>query len=137
MQKEESNALMFAASSSLRKHGNPEAAGVLDQIMKYPGKISNLIKYALATILTAINTTEPLNADKFGNFALKTAKLLKKDFNFWPMSPSVHKVLVHGREIIKHHDLPIGMNTFLTQFFYVTCIIRECEVETMFQTLAI
>lgn len=40
--------------------------------------------------------------------SLETAKLFVKDYGWYYMSPSVHKLLVHGEAIISHFSVPIG-----------------------------
>ena len=59
-------------------------------------------------ILKAINVSQYLNADKFGQYALDTFHLLNKKYSFWTLTPTVHKILFHGKEIILNTLLPIG-----------------------------
>lgn len=61
-----------------------------------------------ATILQTINCGEEINSEKFGSYAYKTAKIFIEKYSWYFMPITVHKVLLHGKEIIKHAALPIG-----------------------------
>lgn len=63
----------------------------------------------LQTILEAINSAEPIDADKFGEFAFQTAQLYVQQYPWYYMPASAHKLLVHGRDVISRFLLPIGM----------------------------
>ena len=63
----------------------------------------------LQTILEAINSTEPIDADKFRDFAFQTASLYVSKYPWYYMPASAHKLLVHGGEVIRKFLLPIGM----------------------------
>lgn len=39
---------------------------------------------------------------------METAKLFVQDYGWYYMSPSVHKLLIHGEAIISHFSIPIG-----------------------------
>lgn len=61
------------------------------------------------TILNALCTTHYINPDKFQEFASDTAELYKTMYGAWrTMSPTVHKVLAHGGNVMKYHILPLG-----------------------------
>lgn len=60
-------------------------------------------------ILTSINTSQEIDSEKFGIYAFNTAEILVTKYNWWPMSPTVHKILVHGEDIINFAVLPVGM----------------------------
>ena len=61
--------------------------------------------------LVFFNLSQDLDVEKFGNFAHETAKKLIELCPFWTMSPTVHKVLLHGKEIIEH-SIAIGNYKF-------------------------
>lgn len=71
-------------------------------------KVDEEILERMGVILTAINIFQDLDAEKFGLYAEETARLIIKKYPFWAMSPTVHKILLHGKEIISHNILPIG-----------------------------
>lgn len=50
----------------------------------------------------------PRDIDKFEKFAFKTAEMCIEKYSWYKMPPSVHKVLIHGANIIKSFELPIG-----------------------------
>ncbi|KAJ8882122.1 hypothetical protein PR048_018610 [Dryococelus australis] len=59
-----------------------------------------------ATILRGIFSGLEINVEAFREYATETAKLY---VNWYYMPPSVHKVLIHGRNVIKHAIVPIGL----------------------------
>lgn len=59
-------------------------------------------------ILQTISCGFEVDSDKFGMYALDTAKLYVSLYPWYCMPPSVHKVLIHGGEIVKKCVLPIG-----------------------------
>lgn len=67
----------------------------------------NLI-YRLKVILDTLCCGYKINADKFHEYCNETAELYVSLYNFYPMSPTLHKVLCHGAEVIKEAILPIG-----------------------------
>nr|XP_022901971.1 uncharacterized protein LOC111414763 [Onthophagus taurus] len=67
----------------------------------------NLI-YRLKIILDTLCSGYNINIKRFQDYAQETAKLYVKLYNFYPMSPTLHKVLRHGAEVIKEVILPIG-----------------------------
>lgn len=68
----------------------------------------NLIK-RFSTILSVISSGHEINADAFDDYALNTAKLFVRLYEWYRMPPTVHKILVHGALIIKNAILPIGV----------------------------
>ena len=59
-------------------------------------------------ILAAINSKKQINADKFKIFAYETKELLNITYPWKSMTPTIHKVLAHGKEIIENSILPLG-----------------------------
>lgn len=50
-----------------------------------------------------------INAEKFGNYAMETARIYVSNYEWYYMPSSVHKILIHGESIIKHFVvIPIG-----------------------------
>jgi len=60
-------------------------------------------------ILISINHNFPIDADKFEEYCKTTAKIYVEKYSWYCMSQSVHKILIHGKDIIKYSLLPIGM----------------------------
>jgi hypothetical protein len=75
--------------------------------------------------LIAINTSQEIDAEKFGEYAFDTAKLLVDNYSWWPMSPTVHKVLIHGQDIIHYGILPVGMLTYNSNFLHLIHYINK------------
>ncbi|KAI8117845.1 Protein ELYS like protein [Lucilia cuprina] len=59
-------------------------------------------------ILMAINSKHKVNATKFGEYSTKVSKLLLELYPWKEMTPTVHKILCHGKVIIEHNILPLG-----------------------------
>ncbi|CAH0551072.1 unnamed protein product [Brassicogethes aeneus] len=59
-------------------------------------------------ILEVISSGYSIDAEKYDAYALETAKMYKDLYGWHPMSPTVHKVLMHGALIISNAILPIG-----------------------------
>lgn len=56
-----------------------------------------------------MSSGQPINTDTFADYAQKTAQLYVELYSWYFMPASVHKLLLHGAEIIKHFSiLPIG-----------------------------
>ena len=61
-----------------------------------------------SVILQAISSSRPVDAEKFGAYALETAKLFRDLYNWYYMPASLHKLLIHGADVIRSLLLPIG-----------------------------
>ncbi|XP_050337642.1 uncharacterized protein LOC126763916 [Bactrocera neohumeralis] len=61
-----------------------------------------------AALLQAMSSGYKINADKFKQFALETAKGLVEKYPWFYLPPSVHKILVHGSEVIESAIISIG-----------------------------
>lgn len=61
-----------------------------------------------STILQALTSGRKINCDKFEEYAMDTAKLYVEKYKWWRMSPTVHKVLLHGAAVIRSLIVPIG-----------------------------
>lgn len=67
----------------------------------------NLIR-RLKVILETISSSHSINTDKFEAYAQETAKLYVRLYGWYPMTPTLHKILRHGATVIKHAIVPIG-----------------------------
>ena len=59
-------------------------------------------------ILKTISCGFSINKEKFGVYCHETAELYVDLYNWYPMPASVHKLLVHGADIVSTAILPIG-----------------------------
>lgn len=59
-------------------------------------------------ILETITSGYHIHENKFKTYANETAKLYVKLYNWHPMTPTIHKILIHGATVIKSAIIPIG-----------------------------
>lgn len=59
-------------------------------------------------ILEVLSSGFDIQTEKFGNYTLDTAKIFVDLYPWQPMSPTVHKILIHSKSVIEHALLPIG-----------------------------
>jgi len=62
----------------------------------------------LHVILVAISCNHYINSEKFRIFCEKTFDLYMHKYPWYPMSPTIHKVLVHGFQIKISTLVPLG-----------------------------
>lgn len=60
-------------------------------------------------ILQTISSGFQINTEKFQQYCLDTAQLYVDLYPWMPMTPTLHKLLIHSAEIVNHALLPIGM----------------------------
>lgn len=70
--------------------------------------INHELIHRFKVILEAISSGHEIDVAKYEIYALDTAKLYVEEYGWHPMSPTMHKVLIHGAIIIKNALLPIG-----------------------------
>lgn len=61
-----------------------------------------------ANILSAISSGHYINENKFKIYCLETAQMCIQLYGWYKMSATVHKLLLHGSDIIRSFPLPIG-----------------------------
>lgn len=70
---------------------------------------------SLQIFLIAISCQKVLDIEKFRNFSRKVAELWVKRFDWYPMPPGIHKMLIHGKFVfIMNHSL-----FFLSLIFFI------------------
>ena len=74
---------------------------------KILGLDQNLIDRCGA-ILSVINSNYSINVSEFEHFCLETAERYVEMYGWYYMPVSVHKILIHGSEVIKNFITPIG-----------------------------
>jgi len=79
----------------------------ISKTAKITGLNEELIK-RFAVILQAISCGKTIDVKEFGKYALETARLFVRKYNWYYMPASVHKLLIHGEEIISNFTIPIG-----------------------------
>lgn len=80
---------------------NPEATSEVTKIN------IDLLK-RLKVILVVLASNHEINPIKFHEYSIKTARLYLEHYSWRNMSPTLHKILVHGKEIIENNLLPLG-----------------------------
>ena len=60
-------------------------------------------------ILQVLATCQDINLIKFEEYARETAEKYVELYPWYPMPPTVHKVLFHGKEVMEKYMFPIGM----------------------------
>lgn len=70
--------------------------------------ISYDLIYRLKVILETISSGYIIDVEKYDKYALQTARLYVELYPWHPMTPTMHKILIHGAVIIKNALLPIG-----------------------------
>jgi hypothetical protein len=65
----------------------------------------------LKLVLEFFSSGHTIDTEKFSEYALETAKLYVALYAWHPMTPTMHKILVHGSSIIKHALLPLKRST--------------------------
>lgn len=63
----------------------------------------------LHTILVALSSGLHIDVDKFDELCRSVAEKYVQTYNWFYMTISLHKILIHGRSIIEACTLPIGM----------------------------
>lgn len=61
-----------------------------------------------AVVLQTINSGFHINETSFRNYCLDTAKFYVQHYNWYFMPPTVHKILLHGADIIASLKVPVG-----------------------------
>lgn len=70
--------------------------------------ISYELIYRLKVILETISSGHKINTEKYESYANETARIYVELYPWHPMTPTMHKILLHGAIIIKNALLPIG-----------------------------
>lgn len=70
--------------------------------------IDKNLLYRLKIILDTLCCGFKINIVEFEKYCQETAQLYVSLYGFYPMSPTMHKVLCHGADAIKEAILPIG-----------------------------
>lgn len=60
-------------------------------------------------ILVSISIHLPINPDKFEELCNATAEIYVINYNWYPMPATLHKILIHGSDIMRTCLLPTGM----------------------------
>ena len=97
-------------------------------------------------VLQTLSSGHIIDYDIYRSYAVETARLLTHKYSWYNMTPTVHKVLLHGAEIIENAPLPIGhlseeaseaTNKYIRMFclFFTRKNSRENTMTDIFQRL--
>lgn len=78
---------------------------LLSQCLGLDHELLHRFKIILITLCVQL----PINAVLFEEFCVITAKLYISLYPWYPMPATIHKVLIHGGQIIQNSLLPVGM----------------------------
>lgn len=119
--KEKFKNLMFLTVDSVTPQGGStnngntarKAFGNVDLFAECLGLNENekVIIVMLRNILLAVSSQLPINSEKFYNYCYHIYNKYFELFAWQPMTPTLHKVLVHGAEIINASPFPLGVLT--------------------------
>lgn len=65
--------------------------------------------YRIKVILEVISSGHEIHLQEFADYCLDTAKLYVALYSWYPMTPTMHKILLHGATVISEALLPIGL----------------------------
>jgi hypothetical protein len=77
-------------------------------VSEITGVDENLI-YRLSILLKVISLGLEIDSTKFGKYCQETAELYRKLYEWYPMPPTIHKLLDHGEIIVSTAILPLGL----------------------------
>lgn len=95
-------------NTSRRFFANPELAAEITRV-DY-----NLI-YRLKVILEVISSGQKVNLHMFADYCMDIIKLYVSLYPWHPMTPTMHKILVHGATVMDKALLSIGL---LSEFLF-------------------
>lgn len=70
--------------------------------------LSKALLERCSIILQALSSGYNINVKSFSNYSLETARLLVQEYPWYNLPASVHKVLIHGSDVIKYGLVSIG-----------------------------
>lgn len=100
---------------SKRGSGNTNSGPVSRRAFSKPELLAEILALDVdivkkfSTLLIALSCQLPLDIDIFPNFCDQLARLYVSKYRWYPMSQSVHKILIHSRDILLANDLPLGV----------------------------
>lgn len=64
-------------------------------------QLDRLLVRRLSVILRTLSCRHPIDADKFEIYAIDTARLYVTHYSWYPMAPTLHKILIHGAAFVR------------------------------------
>jgi hypothetical protein len=72
-------------------------------------EIDQVLIERLKNLLIAVSSKMPIDVLKFNEFCNETANIYITNYSKYPMTVTLHKLLMHGGQIISHSIVPLGM----------------------------
>jgi len=108
--KREMNLIVDSPSSP----GNTLCGNVARKAFSNPVKFAQIIGVSpmlvsnIEVIWRIMGSKYPINAEKFDKLCKETLEVYLSDAGWFNIPPTIHKILVHGKDIIKACPVPIG-----------------------------
>jgi hypothetical protein len=80
---------------------DPELAGAITGI-------DVNLTYRSKEVLEVISSGHKINTDKYSKYTTDIAEMYVRIYPWHPMTPTLHKILIHGAIVIQNALLPIG-----------------------------
>ena len=71
-------------------------------------EVNEELIYKFFIILQVLSCGSSVDPSKFQSFSLETAKIFIREYGWYFMPSSVHKILIHGNDVLNATILPIG-----------------------------
>lgn len=94
--------------------GNTNDGNTARRFFKNPAKTAEIIGLdpklveRFSIVLKTLTSGLKIDTYKFRSYCLDTAKLFVSKYNWYKMPVSVHKILLHGADVIESFPIPIG-----------------------------
>lgn len=95
--------------------GNTNDGNTARKFFKDPAKTARIIGIEpelverFAVVLKTLSSGLRIDLNKFRQYCLDTAKLFVEKYHWYKMPVSVHKILLHGADVIETFPMPIGL----------------------------
>jgi len=102
---------IFTLTNILSGKGNTNDGNTARRFSEKSAEITGInftLLKRFGNILSVIASGREINPITFDKYALATAKLSVHLYPWYYMPASVHKILIHGADVIKFAILPIG-----------------------------
>jgi hypothetical protein len=73
--------------------------------------VSTILVSNLDTIWRTLSSGKSINPDEFDKFCVETLQQYFKDAGWYSLPPTLHRTLVHGKDIIKATPIPVGLTS--------------------------
>ncbi len=94
--------------------GNTLSGNVARKAFSNPVKFAQIIGVSpmlvsnLDVIWRTMASKHQINSEKFGEFCTETLDIYLTDAGWYNLSPTLHKIFIHGKDIIKACPVPLG-----------------------------